>query len=117
MRLTVNGVPVRVIDRIEIVVDVAEEGESLIRGMGIQVNGGSLTIEPRPDDEASVVLEVDQTVHIGGGKVPGILFRTNDANPPLDLDFPSPIDGNEGSIKFTNRSGDDLVLNVHGPSD
>jgi hypothetical protein len=41
----VNGVQVRVVDRIEIVVDVPEDGDTLLNGMSIVIRGGPLTIE------------------------------------------------------------------------
>ncbi len=45
MRLTVNGVPVRVTDRIEIEIDVPKDGDTLLNGMSISIRGGPLTIE------------------------------------------------------------------------
>ena len=45
MRLTVNGVPVRVVDRIEIVLEVPEEGDTLLNGFELIAKGGTLRIE------------------------------------------------------------------------
>jgi hypothetical protein len=44
MRLTVNGVQVRVVDQIEIEIDVHEEGEAILNGFEIEIKGGPLTI-------------------------------------------------------------------------
>ncbi|HLY82030.1 MAG TPA: hypothetical protein VKQ71_03540 [Acidimicrobiales bacterium] len=44
MRLTVNGVPVRVIDRIEIVLEVPDDGDTLLNGVVVDVKGGPLTV-------------------------------------------------------------------------
>lgn len=44
MRLRVNGVEIRVVDRIEVVLDVAEEGDTILHGVDIHIRGGPLTI-------------------------------------------------------------------------
>ncbi len=45
MRLTVNGTPIRVTDRIEIEIDVPKDGDTLLNGVTISIRGGPLTIE------------------------------------------------------------------------
>ncbi len=45
MRLKVNGTPIRVIDRIEIEIDVPKDGDTLLNGIVVEIRGGPLTIE------------------------------------------------------------------------
>ncbi len=45
MRLTVNGIQVRVVDRIEIVIEVSKDGDTILNGVDIEIKGGVLTID------------------------------------------------------------------------
>ncbi len=61
MRLTVNGVPVRVTDRIEIDIDVPKDGDTLLNGLSILIKGGPLTIEQGDSRKhAAVWIESEQ---------------------------------------------------------
>ncbi len=45
MRLKVNGIEIRVVDRIEIKIDVPNDGDTLPNGIVIQIRGGPLMIK------------------------------------------------------------------------
>lgn len=77
MRLKVNGVMVRVVDRIEIEIDVARDGEDLINGMQIRCHGGSLTIRQGSAPRAALDLATDRTIFLAG-KDHGAIFSTDD---------------------------------------
>lgn len=45
MKLTVNGVPIKVIDHIEVVIEVPIEGDILLNGIDIILKGGVLHVK------------------------------------------------------------------------
>ncbi len=55
MRLTVNGVSVRVVDRIEIVLEVPTDGDTILNGVEIIAKGGTLRIEAGCKDNAFLI--------------------------------------------------------------
>jgi hypothetical protein len=56
MKLTVNGVEVPIKDRLEILLQVDESGETMAEGMVLKVEGGPLTFESLPYEAAFTFL-------------------------------------------------------------
>src|SRR4051812_3829449 len=80
MRLTVNGVVIRVVDRIEIEIDVAKHGEVLLNGMQVRIKGGGLTVWQGSSPDAAFRMHVDRAVHFVG-KDAGAYTRNDDRRP------------------------------------
>lgn len=115
MRLTVNGVQIRVVDKIVIELDIAKDGDTLIHGMEVRCRGGSLTIESAPDHEAAFELKTDKTIVIRG-KPYGAIFTTNDPNPNPYGPTNWPFQADTGANKFSCEDPETPAIIIEGTS-
>jgi hypothetical protein len=108
MRLKVNGVEVRVVDRIEIELDVAQDGEDLIRGINIKVCGGELAIWPFAGGEASLVLTTEKQITFHPGTRAAISMTRESVgawNPDQAVEYAV-------ALKHNGGRGDALTTNT-----
>jgi hypothetical protein len=105
MRLTVNGVQVRVVDRIEIVLDVPEGGDTILNGLSIAIKGGPLTIEYGDSMKHAALWIGSDGIRVGDV----VFFHDK------QLSFIGPPDGTVPIVGGVTDITDEFTRTIHWP--
>lgn len=116
MRLKVNGVEIRVVDQIEIVLEVAPDGEDLIHGIDVKFRGGPLTVRSIPKQGTAFLFHTQRTMFLRGRET--CFFATNeDPSPPRLLPLGTALPWDTDGHGFEARCEDGEAPAIHMEAD